>query len=108
MMNEGISVADALALRNTEGGGGNNNNGWGGDGWWIVLLILLFAGGGWNRNGGFGGGVGNMVTLGRRDRIFACSCNIGSCNQLSLRARTCNAGCYYGWKRQGREKRNTL
>ena len=55
MMNEGISVADALALRNT---GSDNNNGWGGDnGWWIVLLILLFAGG-WNRNG-FGNGNGD-------------------------------------------------
>ena len=54
MMNDGISVADALALRNT----GNNNNGFGGGdgGWWIVLLILLFAGG-WNR-GGFGAGNG--------------------------------------------------
>lgn len=51
MGNEGISVADALALRNS----GENGNGWGGDGgWWIVLLILLFAGG-WNR-GGFGNG----------------------------------------------------
>lgn len=51
MGNDGISVADALALRN---GGNDNNGGWGGDnGWWIVLLILLFAGG-WNR-GGFGG-----------------------------------------------------
>ena len=56
MGNEGISVADALALRNS----GSDNNGWGGDGgWWIVLLILLFAGG-WNRggydaNGGEGG-----------------------------------------------------
>ena len=55
MMNEGISVADALALRNT---GSDNNNGWGGDnGWWIVLLILLFAGG-WNRNGFGNGGDG--------------------------------------------------
>jgi hypothetical protein len=54
MGNEGISVADALALRNS----GENGNGWGGDGgWWIVLLILLFAGG-WNR-GGFGGNGGN-------------------------------------------------
>ena len=51
MGNEGISVADALALRNS----GENGNGWGGDGgWWIVLLILLFAGG-WNR-GSFGNG----------------------------------------------------
>lgn len=56
-MNEGISVADALALRNSDGN--NGNMGWGGDGWWIVLLILLFAGGGWNRNGGFGGGYGS-------------------------------------------------
>lgn len=56
MMNEGISVADALALRNT-GSENGGNSGWGGDGgWWIVLLILLFAGG-WNR-GGIGGGNG--------------------------------------------------
>lgn len=55
MGNEGITVADALALRNS---GYENGNGWGGDGgWWIVLLILLFAGGGWNR-GGFGGNGG--------------------------------------------------
>lgn len=47
--NEGISVADALALRNT----GNDNDGFGGNnGWWIVLLILLFAGGGWGRGWG--------------------------------------------------------
>lgn len=54
MGSEGISVADALALRNT---GNSDNNGFGGDnGWWIVLLILLFAGGrgfgGWGANGG--------------------------------------------------------
>lgn len=56
--NEGISVADALALRNSgsDGDFGGNN------GWWIVLLILLFANGGWNRNnsgdnGNGGGGV---------------------------------------------------
>ena len=54
MGSEGISVADALALRNS----GSDNNGFGGDnGWWIVLLILLFAGGrGW---GGFGNGGGD-------------------------------------------------
>lgn len=47
MGNEGISVADALALRNS-----NSGNAWGGDGsWWIILLILLFAGYG----NGFGG-----------------------------------------------------
>jgi hypothetical protein len=52
MGNEGISVADALALRNGNGGFGD------GDGaWWIVILALLF---GWGRNGngGFGGGDG--------------------------------------------------
>ena len=51
-MNEGISVADALALRNT-GNSDNGNNGWGGDGWWIIVFISL-AMGGWGR-GGFGG-----------------------------------------------------
>lgn len=61
MMNgEGISVADALALRGT---GSNNGNGygmgWGGDGWWIIILILLFGLGGWGRNGGFGGNGGD-------------------------------------------------
>lgn len=50
MGSEGISVADALALRNT---GDSDGAGFGGNGWWIVLLILLFAGG---RFGGFGGG----------------------------------------------------
>lgn len=58
MMNEGISVADALALRNS--GYSDNNNGFG-DGagaWWIIVLILLFAGG-WGRGfGNFGGGNG--------------------------------------------------
>ena len=62
MGNEGISVADALALRGNgySNGGGNSGMGWGGDGWWIVLLILLFGMGGWGR-GGFGGcdGGGN-------------------------------------------------
>lgn len=53
MGNGGISVADALALRNS----GNSGDGtFGGDGWWIVLLILLFAGG---RGYGFGNdGIG--------------------------------------------------
>ena len=54
MGNEGISVADALALRNSgyEGGSGM---GWGGDGaWWVIILILLFGAGGrgWGGNGG--------------------------------------------------------
>lgn len=49
--NEGISVADALALRNT-----GNDDGWGGNGsWWIIIFILFAAFGGWGGNG-FGGG----------------------------------------------------
>ena len=49
--NDGISVADALALRNS--GNGSSNDAWGANGaWWIIILIILC---GWNRNG-FGGG----------------------------------------------------
>lgn len=53
MGTEGISVADALALRNA----GDNDGGFGGSNgaWWIIILIL-FGLGGWGRNGGFGGG----------------------------------------------------
>lgn len=51
MSNDGISVADALALRNS-----NCNDGWGGNSggaWWILILLLLA---GWGRGfGGFGG-----------------------------------------------------
>lgn len=51
MGNEGISVADALALRNGSGDGFGDNGAW-----WIVILALLF---GWGRNGGgFGGNDG--------------------------------------------------
>lgn len=49
MGNEGISVADALALRS---GGSDGGFGDGNGAWWIILLALLF---GWGR-GGFGGG----------------------------------------------------
>lgn len=54
MTNDGISVADALALRNS----GMSDNNWGdGSAWWIIILVLLFYGG-WNRNG-FGGADNN-------------------------------------------------
>lgn len=61
--NEGISVADALALRNSDGG--NSGGGWGGgDGWWVIILILFFAVGGWGRNGNaFGGGGGGDASM---------------------------------------------
>ena len=55
MGNEGISVADALALRGNSGyGGGSGGMGWGCDGaWWVIILILLFGAGrgGWGGNG---------------------------------------------------------
>lgn len=55
MGNEGISVADALALRGN--GYDGSGMGWGGDGaWWVIILILLFGAGrgGWGGNGGNG------------------------------------------------------
>ena len=62
MSNEGISVADALALRNS---GSNDNDGFGGGNgaWWVIILILFFAIGGWGRgfgnNGNDGGNSGS-------------------------------------------------
>ena len=56
MGSEGISVADALALRGNGYGNSSSGNGWGGDGWWIIILILLFGAGGRGWGGGFGGG----------------------------------------------------
>lgn len=50
MGNEGISVADALALRNSGGDGFGDGNG----AWWIIILILL-AGGRFGGYGGYGG-----------------------------------------------------
>lgn len=48
MTNNGISVADALALRNTD----HTNDAFGGEnGWWLIILILFMAMGGWGRNG---------------------------------------------------------
>ena len=54
---EGLSVADALALRNS----GNDNDGFGdGNAWWIIILILLFAanGRGFGFDNGGNGGYG--------------------------------------------------
>lgn len=49
MNSEGISVADALALRNSGNYNGYDNCFGGNGSWWIIILILLFSGG-W-RNG---------------------------------------------------------
>ena len=48
--NGGISVADALALRNS----GDGFGGFGGENgaWWIIILILLFGRNGWGNNDG--------------------------------------------------------
>lgn len=55
MEEKGLTVADALALRN----GGNGNNGLGdfgsGGGWWVIILILFLMGGRWGNNGGANG-----------------------------------------------------
>ena len=62
MGNDGISVADAIALSGRNWGanecGSGFGDGFGNNGWWIILLVILFANGGWGRGfGGFGGGV---------------------------------------------------
>lgn len=51
MGENGLTVSDALALRDSNG----NGNGMFGDGnaWWFIILILLFAGNGWGNS--FGG-----------------------------------------------------
>jgi len=65
MEEKGLTVADALALRN---GGNGSNNGFGdGSGWWIIVLILFLGmnGRGWGNNGGNGcgcdGGTNTVV-----------------------------------------------
>ena len=58
--NGGISVADALALRNSGGTSGDGFGGFGGDNgaWWIIILILLFGRNGWGNNDNGNGGNG--------------------------------------------------
>lgn len=52
MYNDGISVADALALRNN-GNNYGNNDAFGGNGAWWIIVLILFMFGGWGRNNGF-------------------------------------------------------
>lgn len=66
MEEKGLTVADALALRN--GGSDNNNGGFGdGNGWWVIILILFLGmngrgWGGYGNNGGSDcGGVNTVV-----------------------------------------------
>lgn len=58
--NEGLSVADALALRDSTG---NNGGFFGGDSGWVLFLFFLLA---WGNNGFLGnngGGFGGMAGL---------------------------------------------
>lgn len=48
MDEKGLTVADALALRNSNGDGMFGD----GEAWWFIILILLFAGNGWSGLGG--------------------------------------------------------
>lgn len=57
MEEKGLTVADALALRNSNNGGLGDL---GGSGWWIIVLILFLMGG--NR-GGLGGNGTNTVVV---------------------------------------------
>lgn len=59
MGENGLTVADALALRNNDG----DNGLFGGSGAWVILiLILLLAGGRWGNGYGVGNGNGNGGT----------------------------------------------
>lgn len=60
MANEGISVADALALR---GNNYNNDDGmFGGNGAWWVIILILFLGGGFGNRFGNADGAANPYT----------------------------------------------
>lgn len=60
MANEGISVADALALR---GNNYNNDDGmFGGNGAWWVIILILFLGGGFGNRFGNAEGAANPYT----------------------------------------------
>ena len=55
--NEGLTVADAIALRNDDNSGFGGSNG----AWWLIILILFFAMGGWGR--GFGNDNGGTTIV---------------------------------------------
>lgn len=57
---EGLTVADAIALRNDDGDNGAFGSGNGA--WWLIILILFFAMGGWGR-GNFGGDNGGATVI---------------------------------------------
>lgn len=59
--NNGISVADALALKNSGNCNGNQDGMFGGGqgAWWVIILILFFAFAGFGNRNGNGNGNGN-------------------------------------------------
>lgn len=58
MGENGLSVADALALGSRNNDNTSNSDAWGNNSsWWIIVIILFFAFGGWSR-GGYGNGDG--------------------------------------------------
>lgn len=59
MANEGISVADALALR---GNSYNDDGMFGGNGAWWVIILILFLGGGFGNRFGNAEGAANPYT----------------------------------------------
>jgi hypothetical protein len=61
MGENGLSIADALALAK-----GNDDGGFGGgNAWWVIILILFFGwGGNWNNNGRNGNnGSGDTIIM---------------------------------------------
>lgn len=55
MDEKGLTVADALALRNGGNNGGFGDFGGAGGSWWVIILILFLMGGRWGNNGGDNG-----------------------------------------------------
>ena len=61
MEEKGLTVADAIALRDNNGNNNNCNDGFGGNNaWWVIILILFIAigGRGWGYGGNNGGDCG--------------------------------------------------
>ena len=59
MEENGLSVADALALRGNNGNSGDLSNG----GWWIIILLIFLMGGFGGRGWGNGDGGTNTVVV---------------------------------------------
>ena len=70
MGENGLSIADALALAK-----GNDDTGFGGNGaWWVIILILFFGwGGNWNGNNrGNNNGGGDTIIMPPNNNSYSC------------------------------------